>query len=77
MLKSFEFLFFLLSIGQRPHYALIVLWHYSFVAIEGTVMKIEKVLINDCLRVSKVSWKYHIPTFYNFALIYLWDFLKK
>ena len=37
---------------------------------EGTVMQIEKALINDRLRVSKVSWKFHIPTMYNFAAIY-------
>ena len=38
-------------------------------------MKIEKALINDCLRVSKVSWKFRIRTIYNFAVIYLWNLL--
>ena len=39
--------------------------------IKGTVMQIKKALINDHLRVSKVSWKFRIPTIYNFAVIYL------
>ena len=29
---------------------------------KGTAMEIEKALINDRLHVSKVSWKFHIPT---------------
>ena len=33
-------------------------------------MKIEKALINDRLRVSKVSRKFRIPTIYNFAVFY-------
>ena len=33
-----------------------------FGKIEGTVMQIEKALINDHLRVSKVFWKFRIPT---------------
>ena len=38
-----------------------------------------KPLINDRLRVSKISWKIRIRTIYNFAVIYLWNllFLKK
>ena len=32
-------------------------------------MQIVKALINDRLRVSKVSWKLHIPTICNFAVI--------
>ena len=43
--------------------------------IKGTVMEIEKVQINDHLRVSKVSWKFRIPTIYNFAVIYRWNLL--
>ena len=43
--------------------------------IKGTVMQIEKALINDRLRVSKVSWKFHIPTIYNFEVIYPWNLL--
>ena len=31
----------------------------SILNIKGTVMQIEKALINDCLRVSKVSWNSH------------------
>ena len=38
--------------------------------IKGTVMQIEKALIDDCLIVSEVSWKFRIPSIYNFALIY-------
>ena len=38
--------------------------------VKGTVMQIEKALINDLLRVPEVSWKFGIPTIYNFALIY-------
>ena len=42
---------------------------------KGTLMKIEKALINDCLRVLKVSWKFHIPTIHSFVVIYLWNLL--
>ena len=38
-------------------------------------MQIEKALINDRLRVSKVSWKCRIPTVYGFAVIYPWNLL--
>ena len=37
-------------------------------------MQIEKGLINDRLGVSKVRWTFRIPTIYNFAVIYLWNF---
>ena len=40
-----------------------------------TVMHIEKALINDRLRVSKVYWKFRILTIYNFAVIYPWNVL--
>ena len=43
--------------------------------MKGTVMQIEKELINDRLRVSKVSWKFCIPTIYNFAIMYSWNLL--
>ena len=33
-------------------------------------MQIEKALRNDHLHASKVPWKFHIPTIYNFAVIY-------
>ena len=42
-----------------------------------TVISIEKLLINDHLRVSKVSWKFRILTSYNFAVIYLWNIFLK
>ena len=38
-------------------------------SIKGTVMQIEKALINDRLRVSKVSWGFRIAIIYNFAVI--------
>ena len=38
--------------------------------IKGTVMQIEKLLINDLLSVSKVTWKFAIATIYNIAVIY-------
>ena len=38
--------------------------------IKGTVMQIEKTIINDSLSVSKVSRKFRIPAIYNFAVIY-------
>ena len=44
-------------------------------SIKGTVRQIEKALINDRLHVSKVSWKFRIPTIYDFAVIYLWNLL--
>ena len=46
---------------------------------KGTVMQIQKAMINDCLRVSKVSWKFCIRAICNFAVIYSWicSFLKK
>ena len=43
--------------------------------LKGTVMQIGKALINDRSRVSKVAGKFHIPTIYNFAVIYLWKLL--
>ena len=46
---------------------------------KGTDMQTEKALINDLLRVSKVSLKFHIPTIYNFVAITreIFYFLKK
>ena len=35
---------------------------------KGTVMQIKKVLINDCLRASKVSRKFCISIIHNFAV---------
>ena len=43
--------------------------------LKGTVMQTEKALINNCLLVSKVFWKFGIPTIYNFTVIYLWNLL--
>ena len=39
----------------------------NFLYFKGKVMQIEKSLKNDCLRVSKVSWKFCILTIYNFC----------
>ena len=43
--------------------------------IKGTVMQIEKALINDRLRVLKASWKFCIRTINNFPVIYPWNLL--
>ena len=37
--------------------------------LKGTVMQIEKGLINDHLRVSKISSIFRIPTIHNFEVI--------
>ena len=37
---------------------------------KGTVMQIEKTLINYRIRVSKLSRKFRIPAIYNFAVIF-------
>ena len=44
--------------------------------LKGKVMQIEKALLNDHLRVLKLSWKFRIPTIHNFAVIYPWNFLS-
>ena len=46
-----------------------------FLFCKGTVMQIEKALLNDRLYVSKIYWKFHIPIAYNIAVIYLWNLL--
>ena len=46
---------------------------YNHVIFKGKIMQIEKSLINDRLRLSKVSTKFRILTFYNFAVIYPWN----
>ena len=38
-------------------------------------MQIEKALIKDCLRISKVSWKFRMSTIYNLTVIYSWNLL--
>ena len=43
--------------------------------IIGSFMQIEKAHIYDCLRVSKLSWKFCVPSIYNFAVIYPWNLL--
>ena len=49
-----------------------VFWEFLF---KGTVMQIEKALINDRLRVSKAPRKFSILTIYNFEVIHLWSLL--
>ena len=44
-----------------------------YMGFKGTVMQIEKALINDRLCVSKLSWKLRIPTAYSFTVIYPWN----
>ena len=43
--------------------------------LKVTVMQIEKPLINDRLRVSKIPWRFRIPTIYNSEVIYPWNLL--
>ena len=43
--------------------------------LKGTVMQIEKALIIDGLRISTATWKFRIPTIYNFSVIYPWTLL--
>ena len=40
------------------------------IILKGSVMQIEKTLINDRLYILKVSWKFCITTIYNSAVIY-------
>ena len=50
-------------------------WSSIHEKVKGTVMQIEKALINDRLHSSKVSRNFSIPTIYNFAIIYPWNLL--
>ena len=43
--------------------------------LKSTVKKTKKASINDCVRVSKVPWKFCISTICNFAVIYPWNLL--
>ena len=68
-----------ISISTLKVLPIFVYIQFKNIEIKGTVMQIEKALINDRLRVSKVSWKFRIPTIYSLAVIYPWNFpfLKK
>ena len=55
------------------YYTAMMLW-LAFI-IKGTVIQIEKAQINNRLCVSKVSWKFRIPTIYNFAVTDPWNLL--
>ena len=37
-------------------------------------MQNEKALINEHLRISRVPWKFRIPTIYDFVVTYPWNF---
>ena len=54
---------------------ILIYWERKELLKVATVMQIEKSLVNDRLRVSKVSWKFRIPNIYNFAVIYQWNLL--
>ena len=41
----------------------------------GTVMQIEKAVINDPIHVSKTSWKFRIPTIFIFTVVSPWNLL--
>ena len=44
-------------------------WEITYIKFfKGTVILIERALISNCSRVSKVSWKFRIPTINNFAV---------
>ena len=43
--------------------------YYPLFVLKGTVMQIDKALINDRSRFSKVSGKFHTPTICNFAVV--------
>ena len=66
-------LFYFSWSGKHPQHvfeSLTKIWLRSICSkFKGTVMQIEKTLINDRLHVSKVSRKFDIPTIYNFAVI--------
>ena len=50
-------------------------WNISWKWVKGAVMQFEKTRIIDRLRVSKISWKFCIPTIHNFSVIYPWNLL--
>ena len=38
---------------------------------DATTQTEKRTLINDCLRVWSVSWKFHVPTIYDFLVIHV------
>ena len=54
---------------------IVISYVMNSILIKGTVMQIEKALINYRLCISKVSWKFRIRTICNFAIIYPWNLL--
>ena len=64
---------------QITVYSNVICSFYNFLklllimAFKSAITQIEKALINDCFRVSKASWKFRIPTIYNFAVICQWN----
>ena len=63
------------KILQSCHFNIFGITCFREMSIKGTVMQTGKALKNDRLRVSKASWKFRIPTIYNFAVIYEWNLL--
>ena len=63
------------------HYTCTYIWipevsDYFLRNFKGTIMHIEKTLINDDrLRVLKVFWNFRIPVIYNFMVIYPWNLI--
>ena len=77
--KNFQYLVTLFSVltvpkscSLAPLFFFLFIWHVllktaAFQNIKGTVIQIKKSLINDCLLVSKVSWKFRILIFYSYC----------
>ena len=63
------------SLTKTQYMDLLIFSRCCKTSIKGTVIQIEKALMNDPLRVSKVSWKFRIRTIYNFPVNYPWNLL--
>ena len=73
---SAEVRIFLTNSGNFLNF--LIFWNLVLVwwNLNGTVIQIEKALINDRWRVSKGSSKFRIPTIYNLTVIFSWNFLS-
>ena len=69
------FLVFFIKFIFKKIYCFLVTAQTRKFAFKSIVMQTEKTLINDPLRVSKISWKFRIPIAYNFAVIDPWNLL--
>ena len=70
------------DIPSFDKFTILVYEHHKYIleikerlVIKGKFMQIKNEIMNNCLRVSKVSWNFRIPTIYNFAVIYPWNVL--